>query len=210
MGEFNMFKILKVIFLIEFLCFVSVGLVSAASADNNNIYSSYMVKALSETGKHEILLSAIKESGLEKLFGSDSKVPRTLYAPTDAAFKKLPQTLSDEFFVKNNKNAIVKLLLNHVFAGMYSDESLTSDQTVNLDGKILKINRDNDLFVKDMVKTEKDIMVNNGVIHSIECVMFVQPSIEDKRLDLETRNKFSITSCCMQTDLEVEAFLSDI
>ena len=79
---------------------------------------------------------------------------------------------------------------------MHSDESLTSDQTVNLDGKIIKINRDNDLFVKDMVKTEKDIMVNNGVIHSIECVMFVQPSIEDKRLDLETRNKFSITSVC--------------
>ena len=34
--------------------------------------------------------------------------------------------------------------------------------------------------------------------------------VSDKRLDLETRNKFSITSCCMQTDLEVEAFLSDI
>ena len=57
-----------------------------------------------------------------------------------------------------------------------------------------------------MVITEKDINVENGIIHSIECVMFVQPSVEDKRLDLETRNKYSITSCCMRTDLEVEMF----
>ena len=55
MGEFNMFKILKLIFLIEFLCFVSVGLVSAASADDNNIYSSHMVKALSETETRNII-----------------------------------------------------------------------------------------------------------------------------------------------------------
>jgi len=205
-----MFKFFKVVFLSKIFFIFLIGFTSIVRADEDKNYNSYMVKALSETGKHGILLNAIKESGLEKLFGTDSKVPRTLYAPTDDAFNKLPQILSDEFFVKNNKNAIIKLLLNHVFAGMHSNETLTADQTVNLDGKILKINRDNDLFVKDMVKTEKDIMVNNGVIHSIECVMFVQPSIEDKRLDLETRNKFSITSCCMQTDLEVEAFLSDI
>ncbi len=95
---------------------------------------------------------------------------------------------------------------------MHNDDNVrkTGTLTVNLDGKILEIYQGDDIYVKDMVITEKDIPVNNGIIHSIECVMFVQPSIEDKRLDLETRNKFSITSCCMQTEQEVEAFLSDI
>ena len=76
--------------------------------------------------------------------------------------------------------------------------------------EILKIYQGDDLYVKDMVITEKDLNVDNGIIHSIECVMFVQPSVEDKRLDLETRNKYSITSCCMRTDLEVDMFLSDV
>lgn len=194
------------------LCISVLFFSSSAYSDHHEGGQSYMMKALEQSGDHNILIAAIKESGLEKLFSEESKVPRTLYAPTDEAFKKLPKVLSDEFFVKNNKNALRKLLLNHVFAGMHSGDNVkaTGTLTVNLDGKILKIYQGDDLYVKDMVITEKDIAVENGIIHSIECVMFVQPSVEDKRLDLETRNKFSMTSCCMRTDLEVEAFLSDI
>ena len=93
----------------------------------------------------------------------------------------LPKNLSDEFFVKNNTKALRKLLLNHVFAGTSGDNVKSSGTlTVNLDGKILKIYQGDDLYVKDMVITEKDINVKNGIIHSIECVMFVQPSVEDK------------------------------
>ena len=115
-------------------------------------------------------------------------------------------------FVKNNKKAVRKLLFNHVFAGSHSGENVKSEGTltVNLDGKILKIYKEGDLYVKDMVITEKDIAVKNGIIHSIECVMFVQPSDTDSRLDLETQNKFSLTSCCMRTDLEVNSFLGDV
>ena len=36
------------------------------------------------------------------------------------------------------------------------------------------------------------------------------PSDTDSRLDLETQNKFSLTSCCMRTDLEVNSFLGDV
>ncbi len=83
---------------------------SISYAENNSLDSAYMLNALEQTGKHSILISAIQQSGLEKLFSLDSKVPRTLYAPTDEAFKKLPKALSDEFFVKNNKNAIKKAI----------------------------------------------------------------------------------------------------
>jgi len=199
-------KVLKGLFIAMFFS------VSIASAGHHEEENSYMLQALEKTGQHTILISAIKAAGLEKLFTEQSKVPRTLYAPNDEAFKKLPEALSNEFFVKNNKKAIRKLLLNHVFAGAHSGDNVKSSGTltVNLDGKILKIYQGDDLYVKDMVITENDISVDNGVIHSIECVMFVQPSVEDSRLDLETRNKFSMTSCCMRSALEVEAFLSDV
>jgi len=199
-------KLLKGLFIAMFFS------VSIASAGHHEEENSNMMQALEKTGQHTILISAIKAAGLEKLFTQKSKVPKTLYAPNDEAFKKLPKALSDEFFVKNNKKGIRKLLLNHVFAGSHSGDNAkpSGTLTVNLDGKILKIYQGDDLYVKDMVITENDISVDNGVIHSIECVMFVQPSLEDSRLDLETRNKFSMTSCCMRSDLEVEAFLSDV
>tara|TARA_B100000700_G_scaffold311660_1_gene394219 strand:+ start:1028 stop:1630 length:603 start_codon:yes stop_codon:yes gene_type:complete len=198
-------KLLKLIIL---LLFTKISLSFAGHHEEN----SYMMQALQNTGQHNILISAIKASGLQQLFNQESKVPRTLYAPNDDAFKKLPKALKDELFEKNNTKALRKLLLNHVFAGTHSEENVkpSGTLTVNLDGKILKIYQDEDLYVKDMVITEQDINVQNGIIHSIECVMFVQPSVEDKRLDLETRNKYSITSCCMRTDLEVQMFLSDV
>ena len=199
-------KLLKGLFIAMFFS------VSIASAGHHEEENSNMMQALEKTGQHTILISAIKAAGLEKLFTQKSKVPKTLYAPNDEAFKKLPKALSDELFVENNKKAIRKLLLNHVFAGSHSGDNAkpSGTLTVNLDGKILKIYQGDDLYVKDMVITENDISVDNGVIHSIECVMFVQPSLEDSRLDLETRTKFSMTSCCMRSDLEVEAFLSDV
>jgi|TARA_B110000008_G_scaffold94198_1_gene96575 uncharacterized surface protein with fasciclin (FAS1) repeats len=199
-------KLLKVLGIVMFFS------MSIANAGHHEEDNSYMMSALEATGQHNILISAIKAAGLEKLFSEQSKVPRTLYAPNDEAFKKLPKALSDELFVKNNKKAVRKLLFNHVFAGSHSGENVKSEGTltVNLDGKILKIYKEGDLYVKDMVITEKDIAVKNGIIHSIECVMFVQPSDTDSRLDLETQNKFSLTSCCMRTDLEVNSFLGDV
>ena len=123
------------------LCILVLYFSSVAYADHHEGNQSYMMKALEQTGDHSILITAIKKSGLEKLFSQDSKVPRTLYAPTDEAFNKLPQILSDEFFVKNNKNALRKLILNHVFAGTHSTDNVkaTGTLTVNLDGKILKM-----------------------------------------------------------------------
>ena len=78
------------------------------------------------------------------------------------------------------------------------------------------MNKIYDLFIKGGTvwttsgPSETDVAVKNGIIHSIECVMFVQPSDTDSRLDLETQNKFSLTSCCMRTDLEVNSFLGDV
>jgi len=199
----NLFKVLAIVMVFS---------ISLAYAGHHEEDNSYMMAALEKTGQHTILISAIKAAGLDELFTEQSKVPRTLYAPNDEAFKKLPQALKDELFGNNNIKAIRKLLFNHVFAGTHTGENVksTGTLTVNLDGKILKIYKGDDLYVKDMVITEKDIKVENGIIHSIECVMFVQPSDSDSRLDLETQNKFSLTSCCMRTDLEVDSFLGDV
>ena len=52
-------------------------------------------------------------------------------------------------------------------------------------------------------------MANYRVI-PVECVMFLQPSSKDKRLDEKIRKKFSITSCCLQDDIEFKEFYKDL
>ena len=62
------------------------------------------------------------------------------------------------------------------------------------------------LYVKDMVVVDENLMGNNGVIHVIDCIMFVQPSSEDDRVSKELEEDFPITSCCMREKKEIESF----
>jgi len=199
--------LIKNLFFVLFLTFSS-----QAISGHHETMDAYMVKALKETGNHTILLEAIKKAKLTKLFNTETIIPRTLYAPDDNAFKNLPATLYKVLFESSDSKALRKLLLNHIFAGKHEGKKVkaTGMVSVNLDGKILKIYKDENLYVKDMVAIKTDISVKNGIIHSVGCVMFVQPSIEDKRLDIETRNTYSITSCCLKTEEEVKMFLKDI
>ena len=54
-----------------------------------------------------------------------------------------------------------------------------------------------------MVIVKEDIIAENGVIHIIDCIMFIQPSFQDSRLSQSRKDSFPITSCCMQTENEV-------
>ena len=59
------------------------------------------------------------------------------------------------------------------------------------------------LFIKDVVIIKEDLLASNGVIHIIDCIMFIQPSFQDDRLSPVLKESFPITSCCMQTSDEV-------
>ena len=58
-------------------------------------------------------------------------------------------------------------------------------------------------YVEGIKVILKDIMGTNGVIHIIDCIMFIQPSFQDSRLSPSQKDSFPITSCCMQTENEV-------
>ena len=58
-----------------------------------------------------------------------------------------------------------------------------------------------------MVVVNENTSAENGVVHEINCVMFVQPSEEDDRLTESQKKDFPITSCCMQTNSEIDLWL---
>jgi uncharacterized surface protein with fasciclin (FAS1) repeats len=74
---------------------------------------------------HTTLVAAVKAAGLVgTLKGSG---PFTVFAPTNAAFKKLPAGAVESLLKPENKGALINLLTNHVVAGKYDFMALAAD-----------------------------------------------------------------------------------
>tara|TARA_B100000579_G_C22430554_1_gene665068 strand:- start:357 stop:665 length:309 start_codon:yes stop_codon:yes gene_type:complete len=84
------------------------------------------------------------------------------------------------------------------------DENISTQITVS--NKPLEIYKRKKLYVKDMVVIKEDLIGENGVVHIIDCIMFVQFSNEDSRVPQDLQKDFPITSCCMRDSEEIESF----
>ena len=150
--------------------------------------------------------SYLEKTGLDRVL--EKKLPWnwTIFAPSNKAFKQAPkllkdEILNDEFFSKN-------LLMDHIMTGHKTsldiDEKVTTQITVS--NKPLQIYKSRNLFVKDMVVVQENLIGDNGVVHMIDCIMYVQPSSDDDRLTQEIKDKYPITSCCMHNQAEIDSF----
>ncbi|MEP3481730.1 MAG: fasciclin domain-containing protein [Fuerstiella sp.] len=122
-------------------------------------------------GSFNTLVAAVKAAGLvDTLKG---KGPFTVFAPTDAAFAKLPAGTVESLLKPENKDKLVSILTYHVVAGnvLASDVvKLKAAKTVN--GKEVKINvSDAGVMVDGAKVLTTDIETSNGVIHVIDSVI---------------------------------------
>ena len=118
------------------------------------------------------LLSLLKQA---KLAGAlTARGPYTVFAPTNAAFKKLPAATLNA--VKTDPALLKKVLLYHVVKG-----DVRAAQVAKLDGKSAKTLegqrvsidvRGGSVFLNNTVRvTKTDVLATNGVIHVINTVL---------------------------------------
>lgn len=116
------------------------------------------------------LVTAVKAAGLaETLSGTG---PFTVFAPTNAAFAKLPAGTLESLLKPENKDKLAGILTYHVVAGevLAADVvKLKSANTVN--GKAVTIDASAGVKVNDATVTATDIDASNGVIHVIDTVI---------------------------------------
>jgi uncharacterized surface protein with fasciclin (FAS1) repeats len=122
-------------------------------------------------GQFKTLAAAITAAGLvDTLKGTG---PFTVFAPTDAAFAKLPAGTVDTLLKPENKAKLTAILTYHVVAGkvMAADVvKLKEAKAVNgMMGKI-KVNGKT-VMINDATITTTDIAASNGVIHVIDTVL---------------------------------------
>ena len=125
-------------------------------------------------GQFKTLAAALGAAGLvDTVKGAG---PFTVFAPTDAAFAKLPAGTVENLLKPENKAQLTAILTYHVVPGkvMAADVvKLKEAKTVN--GKMLhvKVNGAN-VMINDAKVTSTDIVASNGVIHVIDSVVLPQ------------------------------------
>ena len=125
---------------------------------------------------HTTLVAAVKAAGLVDTLAS--KGPFTVFAPTNAAFGKLPAGTVDSLVKPENKATLTKILTYHVVPGKLEASDLT-------DGKKLKTAEGEELTVKKQdgkvlivdakggtsIVTIPNVNQSNGVIHVVDTVL---------------------------------------
>lgn len=122
-----------------------------------------------QAGSFSTLVTAVQAADLVDTLKGDG--PFTVFAPTDAAFAKLPAGTVESLL--GDKDQLTKVLTYHVVAGkvMAADAmQLTSADTVQ--GQSLSINADNGAVkINNATVIQADIECDNGVIHVIDGVV---------------------------------------
>jgi uncharacterized surface protein with fasciclin (FAS1) repeats len=146
--------------------FVVAGSIRAQDKKPMNIVETALA-----AGNFKTLAAALTEAGLvETLKGAG---PFTVFAPTDAAFAKIPKEKLDALM--KDKEALKKVLLYHVVNGkvMANDVmSLNGKKAKTVEGSEAAITIKDATVMLDAAKVVKtDIDCSNGVIHAIDSVI---------------------------------------
>jgi uncharacterized surface protein with fasciclin (FAS1) repeats len=145
---------------------VALVVTTAAQAQNRDIVDTAVA-----AGQFNTLAAALKAAGLiETLKGTG---PFTVFAPTDAAFAKLPKGTVEDLLKPENKARLTAILTYHVVPGkvMAADVVKVKDAKT-VQGGSLKVNTGGGKVMVDNANVVKaDIAASNGVIHVIDSVV---------------------------------------
>ncbi|MGH7517558.1 MAG: fasciclin domain-containing protein [Gemmatimonadales bacterium] len=133
---------------------------------------------------HTTLVAAVRAAGLvETLQGIG---PFTVFAPTDAAFNRLPDGTVPTLLKPENKDQLTTVLTYHVVAGRYDAKALMKAirsgkgratlKTVNGEPLTFMMNGERNIVVRDAKGAVADISTydvaqSNGMIHVIDKVL---------------------------------------
>jgi uncharacterized surface protein with fasciclin (FAS1) repeats len=132
---------------------------------------------------HTTLVAAVKAAGLVDTLSSPG--PFTVFAPTNAAFAKLPAGTVDTLVKPENKGTLTTILTYHVVAGRITSADIARKIKMGGGSATLKTVQGDNLTARFMGKalvltdakggkstvTTANVMQSNGVIHVVDSVL---------------------------------------
>lgn len=122
-------------------------------------------------GQFNTLAAALKAAGLVDTLKGPG--PFTVFAPTDAAFAKLPAGTVETLLKPENKAKLTAILTYHVVPGAVTAEQAAKlSEAKTVEGDAVKISTSGGkVMINDASVVSADVNASNGVIHVIDTVL---------------------------------------
>ena len=160
----NIFNFLVAAQLIAFAAFANAG--HHAKSEKKDIVDTAVA-----AGQFSTLAAALDAAGLIDTLKGDG--PFTVFAPTDAAFAKLPEGTVEDLLKPENRDQLIAVLTYHVVPGkVKAAQVVTLESATTVNGADVTISvADTGVQVDNANVIKPDIAASNGVIHVIDAVI---------------------------------------
>ena len=132
------------------------------------VLANDIVDTAVDNGNFKTLATALAQAGLvDTLKG---KGPFTVFAPTDAAFAKIPKAQLDALLA--DKAKLSKVLTYHVVPGVVLAKDVKPGAVTTVEGSAVTVKTEGGkVMVDNATVTATDVRADNGVIHVIDTVI---------------------------------------
>ncbi len=149
------------------------GFIAAiANAGHHEAHKSKdIVDTAVAAGQFNTLAAALEAADLIGTLKGEG--PFTVFAPTDAAFAKLPEGTVAELLKPENRDQLTAILTYHVVAGkVYAADVVKLQAATTVNGSDVSIAvQDGSVRINDATVVKTDISASNGVIHVVDTVI---------------------------------------
>jgi uncharacterized surface protein with fasciclin (FAS1) repeats len=148
----------------------TVGLSGQASVQDEESQKD-VVKVAISSPDHTTLVSAVKQAELVDALSNAG--PFTVFAPTNAAFEKLPAGTVEGLMKEDKKSDLQDILQYHVYVGIIKPEMMQDGQTLGQvnGGNITISKKDGKTVINNSATIVASIPASNGIIHVIDGVL---------------------------------------
>ncbi|PAU93084.1 fasciclin [Aliifodinibius salipaludis] len=133
---------------------------------------AHILRIAKESPDHTILAKAIEAAGIQNVLVNPG--PLTVFAPTDEAFKALPEGTLDELMKPENKSKLAKILTSHASPASLDKDRLARGTSVYLaTGQYVQSEeKDGEVYVNG-AKILGSVDASNGRVHVVDKVFLV-------------------------------------
>jgi uncharacterized surface protein with fasciclin (FAS1) repeats len=130
-----------------------------------------VVKVAAGSAEHTTLVAAVKQAELVDALSNAG--PFTVFAPTNAAFDKLPKGTVEGLMKEDKKADLQDVLQYHVYVGIIKPEMMQDGMTLNQvnGGNISISSKDGKIVINNSATILASIPASNGMIHVIDGVL---------------------------------------
>ncbi len=169
---------IKRLFLAIAVVVPAIGLAACANTETKSASApeakADIVDTAVSAGSFKTLVAAVQAADLVDTLKADG--PYTVFAPTDAAFAKLPAGTIDNLLKPENKDKLVQILTYHVVPGKILSSDIAGKQlaAATVEGQSLNVDATQGVKINNASVTTADVEASNGVIHVIDTVLLPQ------------------------------------